>query len=173
MRSHEAILPFGASPMNSVLPVVWSPRLSELLPADPAVYRGPSLPFGVALLILLATTARSLIHVFLPDGGAETIATIDTSVAGGANIIGLFGQWGAIQLLLAGLIGVLLLRYPGTLPLVLCVFAAEPLLRALAGHLKPIETVGTAPGHAFNFALLPIVLVALYLSLCPARTKDA
>ena len=100
------------------------------------------------------------------------IATIDTSVAGGSNIIGVFGQWGAIQLLLAGLLWVLLIRYPGTLPLVLCVFAAEPLLRSLAGHLKPIETVGTAPGSAFNYALTPIVLSALYLALCPGRARD-
>ena len=102
----------------------------------------------------------------------HVIATIDTSVAGGSNIIGVFGQWGAIQLLLAGLLWVLLIRYPGTLPLVLCVFAAEPLLRSLAGYLKPIETVGTAPGSAFNYALTPIVLTALYLALCPGRARD-
>jgi hypothetical protein len=156
----------------SILPISWIPRTAQLLPRDPGIYVGPGLPYGMAILILLGITARSLIHVFLPDGGAETIATIDTSVAGGPNIIGLFGQWGAIQLLLAGLLWVLLIRYPGTLPLVLCVFATEPLLRSLAGHLKPIETVGTAPGSAFNYALTPIVLTALYLALCPGRTKD-
>lgn len=156
----------------AVIPVSWLPRTAQFLPRDPSVYAGPVLPFGVAIVILLGITARSLIHVFLPDGGAHVIATIDTSVAGGRNIIGLFGQWGAIQLLLAGLLWVVLIRYPGTLPLVLCVFAAEPLLRSLAGHLKPIETVGTAPGHAFNYALEPVLLVALYLALCPGRAKD-
>ena len=156
----------------SILPVSWVPKTAQLLPRDPGIYVGPGLPYGVAILILLGITARSLIHVFLPDGGAHSIATIDISVAGGPNIIGLFGQWGAIQLLLAGLLWVLLIRYPGTLPLVLCVFAAEPLLRSLAGYLKPIETVGTAPGSAFNYALTPIVLTALYLALCPGRAKD-
>jgi hypothetical protein len=156
----------------AILPVSWVPKTAQLLPRDPGIYVGPGLPYGVAILILLGITARSLIHVFLPDGGAHSIATIDISVAGGPNIIGLFGQWGAIQLLLAGLLWVLLIRYPGTLPLVLCVFAAEPLLRSLAGYLKPIETVGTAPGSAFNYALMPIVLTALYLALCPGRAKD-
>jgi hypothetical protein len=156
----------------AILPVSWVPKTAQLLPRDPGIYVGPGLPYGVAILILLGITARSLIHVFLPDGGAHSIATIDISVAGGPNIIGLFGQWGAIQLLLAGLLWVLLIRYPGTLPLVLCVFAAEPLLRSLAGYLKPIETVGTAPGSAFNYALTPIVLTALYLALCPGRAKD-
>ncbi len=158
--------------MNSLFPVSWLPRPAQLLPRDPGVYAGPMVPYGMAILVLLGITARSLIHVFLPDGGAQSIATIDTSVAGGANIIGLFGQWGAIQLLLAGLLWVLLIRYPGTLPLVLCVFAMEPLLRSLAGHLKPIETVGTAPGSAFNYALMPVVLAALYLALCPGRARD-
>jgi hypothetical protein len=156
----------------AILPVSWVPKTAQLLPRDPGIYVGPGLPYGVAILILVGITARSLIHVFLPDGGAHSIATIDISVAGGPNIIGLFGQWGAIQLLLAGLLWVLLIRYPGTLPLVLCVFAAEPLLRSLAGYLKPIETVGTAPGSAFNYALTPIVLTALYLALCPGRAKD-
>ena len=156
----------------AILPVSWVPKTAQLLPRDPGIYVGPGLPYGVAILILLGITARSLIHVFLPDGGAHSIATIDISVAGGPNIIGLFGQWGAIQLLLAGLLWVLLIRYPGTLPLVLCVFAAEPLLRSLAGYLKPIETVGTAPGSAFNYALMPIVLTALYLAMCPGRAKD-
>jgi hypothetical protein len=157
--------------VNALLPVSWRPSTAQLLPRDPRVYVGPALPYAVAILVLLGVTARSLVHVFLPDGGAHVIATIDTSVAGGANIIGLFGQWGAIQLLLAGLLWVLLIRYPGTLPLVLCVFVVEPLLRSLAGYLKPIETVGTAPGSAFNFALLPLLLPALYLALCPGRGR--
>jgi hypothetical protein len=156
----------------ALFPVAWLPRSAQFLPRDPSVYRGPGLPYGIATLILIGITARSLVHVFLPDGGAQTIATIDTSVAGGSNIIGLFGQWGAIQLLLAALLWVMLIRYPGTLPLVLFVFAAEPLMRSLAGYLKPIETVGLAPGSRFNFALEPIVLAAIYLSLCPGRSKD-
>ncbi len=68
---------------------------------------------GVYLVLI---TVRSLIHLLSPDGGAESIATIDTSVEGGANIIAIFGQWGAIQLLLAALLWVLLLRYRGRLP---------------------------------------------------------
>jgi hypothetical protein len=158
--------------MNSLLPAPsWAPRLSNLVPKEPSRYGGPSLAYGVALIMLLITTARSLVHIFLPDGGAHSIATIDTSVAGGANIIGMFGQWGAIQLLLAGLMWVLVLRYPGLVALVLCVLLVEPGLRALAGHLKPIVTMGVAPGAEFNFATTPVVAVALYLSLCPAHTK--
>ena len=134
---------------------------------------GPAFTWWLALVYLLVVTVRSLIHVFAADGGASSIATIDTSVEGGANIIALFGQWGAIQLLLAFLLWVLLLRYRGLTPLVLVVFALEPVLRGLAGHLKPIETIGTAPGAALNWVVLPIMLVSLWLSLCPAGPRSA
>ncbi len=115
---------------------------------------------------LVVITVRSLIHLLAADGGAQSIATIDTSVEGGSNIIAIFGQWGAIQLLLALLLWVLLLRYRGLTPLVLLVFLIEPVLRGFAGHLKPIETIGTAPGAALNWFVVPLMAVLLWLSLC-------
>jgi len=87
---------------------------------------------------------------------------------GGANIIAIFGQWGAIQLLLAALLWVLLLRYRGLLPLIALVLLVEPLLRELSGRLKPIETMGTAPGAALNSAAIVFAALLLYLTLCPA-----
>jgi hypothetical protein len=111
--------------------------------------------------------------VFAPDGGAHSIATIDTSVADGRNIVAVFGQWGAIQLILAGLLWVLLLRYPGLAPLILCALLSEPILRALSSRLKPLETVGVAPGHRYDWlALLPVGLT-LYLALCPSRVRGS
>jgi hypothetical protein len=121
--------------------------------------------FAVACLVLV--TVRSLVHLLSPDGGAHTIATIDLSNGGGSNIVGLFGQWGAIQLLLALLLWTIAVRYRGLLPLVLTTLLLEPALRAFAGHLKPITTVGIAPGAAFNWYLAPLIAAALYLSVCP------
>jgi hypothetical protein len=106
--------------------------------------------------------------LFSADGGAQSIATIDTKVAGGNNIIAIFGQWGATQLLLALLLWVLLLRYHGLLPVVILVLLVEPFLRALAGHLKPFTTIRTAPGAALNWYAVPVLAVLLYLALCPA-----
>jgi hypothetical protein len=155
--------------MRGLLPVSWRPRLAALLPAAPTGYAGPALAWWFAVAYLVVVTVRSVVHVLAPDGGAGSIATIDLSVAGGANIVALFGQWGAIQLLLALLLWVLLLRYRGLVPLVLLVFLVEPGLRELAGRLKPIETLGTAPGAALNWAVVPVVAVMLWLSLCPVR----
>lgn len=138
---------------------------ANLLPADPRDYRGPALVRWLAMAYLVVITVRSLIHLLSADGGAHSIATMDTSVAGGNNIIAIFGQWGAIQLLLAMLLWVLILRYRGLTPLVLLVFLCEPILRAFAGHLKPIETTGTAPGAALNWLPVPVMVVLLVLSL--------
>lgn len=154
--------------MTALLPRSWRPDPSRLLPGDARDYRGPRIATWIIGGLLVLITARSLIHLLAPDGGAESIATIDTSVEGGANIIGLFGQWGAIQLLLAALLWVLLLRYRGLLPLIALVLLIEPLLRELSGRLKPIETMGTAPGAALNGAAILVTALLFYLTLCPA-----
>jgi hypothetical protein len=70
--------------------------------------------------------------------------------------------------LLALLWWVLLLRHHGLLPVVVLVLLGEPFLRALAGHLKPLTTIGTAPGAALNWYAVPVLAVLLYLALCPA-----
>lgn len=117
---------------------------------------------------LVFITARSMIHLFLPDGGAQSIATIDVRVAGGSNVVAMFGQWGAMQVLLAGVLWVLLLRWRGLTPLVLMVLAIEPVLRAVSGHLKPVTAMGTPPGEAFNWWVFPVLVLLLLMSLCPA-----
>ena len=154
---------------SSWWPSSWWPSPAALLPADPTAYAGPRLAVWGVLAWLVVITVRSCLHLLTPDGGAQSIATIDLSVAGGSNIVALFGQWGASQLLLAGLLWVLVLRWRGLVPLALAVFVAEPCLRGLAGHLKPITTMGTAPGAALNWVVLPVLAGLLWLSLCPAR----
>lgn len=154
--------------MTSFLPTSMAAHPARLLPSDAGDYRGPMIAFWLTCLYLAGITVRSCVHLFSSDGGAQSIATIDTDVEGGSNIIAIFGQWGASQLLLALLLWVLLLRYRGLLPLVLATLALEPVLRALSGQLKPVETVGTAPGAALNWAALPVLLLLLYLSLTDA-----
>ena len=136
-----------------------------LIPNEVRFYHGPRFVRWATFVYLVVIMTRSLVHLFAPDGGAESIATVDTSVAGGENIIAMFGQWGAIQVLLASVLCLLLLRYPGFTPLVLLVLLIEPLLRALAAALKPLETLGTAPGASINWVVVPILLVLLVLSL--------
>jgi hypothetical protein len=159
--------------MNNMLPKVWRPDVTALLPVNPSINSGPALAWWIALLFLCVMTVRSFIHVLVSDGGAHSIATIDIFAAGGANVVALFGQWGAIQLLLAFLLWVLLLRYRGLVSLVLLVIMLEPPLRAYAAYLKPLVTEGIAPGAAFNWWAEPILVVAFFISLCPAQSQPA
>ena len=157
--------------MNQLFPTSLAPNIAELLPKQPLYFKGPMLASISTMLYLSLITVRSLLHLLLPDGGAQSIATIDVSGANGVNIIAIFGQWGASQLLLAGLLWLLIVRYPGFLSLALLVLAIEPFARGLAGHMKPVVTVAIAPGAALNWVVAPVLLALLWLSLCPASAR--
>ena len=157
--------------MSTLLPTSWMPRPAGLLPSDPTRFGGPAIATWITTILLVVITARSLVHLFLPDGGAHSIATIDTSVAGGDNIVAIFGQWGASQLLLVGALWVLRLRYRGLIPFILCVLLLEPILRVISGHLKTIVTLATAPGAALNGYAVPVVALTLYLALCTSEER--
>ena len=115
--------------------------------------------------------ARSCIHLFAADGGAQSIAGIDTSVEGGNNIIAIFHQWGAIQLILAILLVVLFFRYPGLTPLILLTLILDPILRFVAGQQMSLTTTGTPPGEALNGVSLYLLLVLFLGSLWSKKTN--
>jgi hypothetical protein len=50
----------------------------------------------------------------------------------------------------------------------LLVFAIEPCLRSLSGHLKPVTAMGTPPGEALNWWVFPVLVLLLLMSLCPS-----
>ena len=85
--------------------------LRALFPAADQPYQGGRAPLFFLVLIAFVSTARSLVHLLAPDGGAGSIAGINLGVAGGANIVAVFGQWGASQLVLALLQWLVVLRY--------------------------------------------------------------
>jgi hypothetical protein len=63
------------------------------------------------VLIAIVSTVCSLIHIFAPDGGAHSIAGLVLDVAGGANLVAIFAQWGASQLILALFYWLAILRW--------------------------------------------------------------
>src|SRR5580693_1006481 len=146
------------------------PRVSRLLPGDPETFRGPTWTAGVLAAVNVIGTARSLIHIAAPDSGAQSIASMDTHVAGGDNIVALLAQWGGGQLLEAGVIWVVLWRYRGLVPLMLGVVTAEQALRVGIGTSKPLVTARTPPG-ALSWGLLPAAAVALIASLTGASDQ--
>ena len=139
--------------------------IKKVFPKNPSRYEGFRIIRLIALLYMLVMVVRSCIHLFAPDGGAQSIAGIDTSVEGGDNIIAIFHQWGAIQLILAVLLLVLFFRYAGLTPLVLLTLALDPVLRFVAGQQMSLTTIGTPPGEALNGVAFYLLLVLFLGSL--------
>jgi hypothetical protein len=132
-------------------------------------YTGPKIPFYFLVFIAIISTVRSLIHMFAADGGAGIIAGINVSVDGGANIIAMFGQWGASQLILAFIYWLVILRYRSLTPLMLAVVVMEQLLRIGMGQLKPLLVAAPPPGALGSQLVLPLAFVALVWSLWPGK----
>lgn len=141
---------------------------ARLLPRDPTRFRGPHGPVVFLAVFNVVATARSLIHILAPDSGAQSIASMNTRVAGGRNIVGLLGQWGGGQLLESLLIWTVLRKYRGLVPLMLAAVTLEQGLRVGIGRLKPLETEHTPPG-ALSWGLLPLAAAATAWSVRPAR----
>lgn len=131
-------------------------------------YQGSSIALWVFVLLTIVTIVRSLVHMFAPDGGAQSIATIplDSYTApASATVVLIFALWGLSQLLLGLLYVVALWRYRALIPLMYLLMALEYTMRIVLGALKPIETTGTAPGAVGDYILVPLALAMLVLSL--------
>ena len=140
-------------------------EFEKVFPDELSRFDGPQFVRFAAALILCVMVVRSCIHLFTADGGAQRIATIDTTVEGGNNIIAIFHQWGATQLVSAVLLVVLFFRYPGFTPLILLTMALEPLMRFVASRVKAVTTTGTAPGAAFNGVAFVVVMFLFVASI--------
>ena len=137
----------------------------KLLPNNPTSFEGFRAIRIVTAIYLLVMVVRSCIHLFAADGGAQSIAGIDTSVEGGNNIIAIFHQWGAIQLILAVLLFVLFFRYPGLTPLILLTLALDPVMRFIAGQMMSVTSTRTPPGEALNAASFYLLILLFIASL--------
>jgi hypothetical protein len=139
--------------------------IDRLLPRTANRYSGSKWSLGFLILATVMSTARSLVHLIAPDGGAHTIAGIALDVTGGPNIVAIFGQWGASQLVLACLPWVVVLRYRFLVPAMLAIIVVEQLLRMLAGRLKPLVLDSPPPGALGTYVILGLALIFLALAL--------
>jgi len=145
--------------------------IKKVFPNELSRFEGFRLIRLIAALYMFVMVVRSCIHLFAPDGGAQSIAGIDTSVEGGDNIIAIFHQWGAIQLILALLLLVLFFRYPGLTPLILLTLALDPVLRFIAGQMMSITATGTPPGEALNGVAFYLLLILFMASLVNKKVR--
>ena len=143
--------------------------LEKLLP-QPADnnFRGHPIAKWTFIAMTVLTIGRSLAHMFLPDGGAQSIATIPLdgfSAEAATIIIGMFAQWGLTQLMFGAIYVLTIWRYQSLIPLMWLFIFLEYADRLLLGFYKPFETVGTAPGAIGNIIFPVLAAVMLVLSL--------
>lgn len=131
-------------------------------------YQGSPIALWVFIVITFGTLARSLVHMFASDGGAQSIATIPLdsfTENGAASVILIFALWGLSQLLLGLIYVIVLWRYRNLIPLMYLLMIFEYAMRIALGEMKPIETTGTAPGAIGDYVIVPLATVMLLLSL--------
>lgn len=137
-------------------------------------YRGALIAKWIFVAMTILTIGRSLAHIFLPDGGAQSIATIpldDFSSNGAKVVIGLFAQWGLIQLMFGLLFLIVFWRYQSLIPLMWAFIFFEWTGRLLVGLAKPLETVGTAPGMIGNLIFPVLAIIMFVLSVKTKKNK--
>ena len=137
-------------------------------------YNGRKIALYFFYLFTIMTVVRSLIHMFAPDGGAQTIATIplDTfTKAGASTVILIFALWGLSQLIIGMFYVIVCWRYKSLIPFMYLFLFIEYSMRLILGFLKPIETSGTAPGAVVNFIFPPLIIILLLLSLNSKKSE--
>ncbi len=143
-----------------------------MFPKSPKQYDGFLFVRIITFIYLVAIVVRSSIHLFAPDGGAESIAGIETGGPGGNNVIAIFHQWGAIQLLLVAVLLTLFFAYRGFTPLVILALCMDAPLRALAGQMSDLETSHTPPGEALNWPIFWFLVVLFIASLLKSKKRS-
>ena len=136
-------------------------------------YRGLKISQYAFFVIMAVTLVRSLIHVFAPDGGAQSIATIPLNAypaEASSTIILMFSLWGLSQLLMGIVYLVVSLKYRSLIPAMYVLVIFEYAMRIIIGQMKPIFTTGTAPGSIGSWIMVPVCIVLLALSLIRAKS---
>jgi hypothetical protein len=115
------------------------------------------LSIGLITIFTLLGIGRSLLHIILPDGGAQLIATIPLdsfSEEAKAVVVGMFAFWGLSQLLSSLVYVYILIKRKEWLPFAWFLLLIEYASRWLIGQFKPFETVQTAPGAIGNYVFI-------------------
>lgn len=133
-------------------------------------YRGSRYSAWFLALYGIAWIVPGLIHSFLPDGGAGTIAGLDLS-HNPTLIFGMFAWAGATQIAHGIVTLVVALRYRSLVPLFLLVSLIERLLLSWSGWISHVPANGHhPPEHYGSLAAVPIILFFLFLSLRRSTT---
>ncbi len=131
------------------------------------------------LIILCFYTLKSFfagsVHMFSPDGGAQSIAsiTLDQFTKGGADsVITIFAMWGMEQFVIGVISLIIILKYKKLIPFMASVYVLEYVGRFLTPLFTPgVATLHTPPGPAADAVLVPLTIVMLILTLYIPKKK--
>jgi hypothetical protein len=139
--------------------------IAFLPPSTNAQYQGARSAAWFLAFYAVAWIVPGMIHSFLPDGGAGTIAGLDLS-HNPTLIFGMFAWAGATQIA-HGLVTLMIaLRYRSLVPLFLLVSLGERLLLSVSAWVTHVPISGHhPPEHYASLVSLPVILVFLGLSL--------
>jgi hypothetical protein len=140
----------------------------SLLPASvDRPWRGPAAAAWWLALAAVLTIVPALIHLFLPDGGAVSIAGLDLGDRREV-VIGVFRWEGATQLALGIAMLTVALRYRPLVPLFLALNILERGLMALHGWVLSAPMSGHHPPEHYG-SVVAAVVSGVFLALCLTR----
>lgn len=144
--------------------------MNLLPPSTNAAYAGSRLSIWWLGVATLGTLVPGLIHSFLPDGGATSIAHLDVGDRS-ALVLGLFRWEGATQLALGGAMLAVVIRYRSLTALFILLNLVERGLMAFDGWVT--HPAGAHPPEQYgSLAVVPLDLIFLGLALRPRRRGD-
>lgn len=142
-------------------------------PSTNAGYAGSIWSARFLLLYGMFWIGPGLIHSFLPDGGANSIAGLDIS-QNPTMVAGMFAWAGATQIAHGLVIVVVSWRYRTLVPLFLLISLIERALLSYSGWIAHVPAGGHhPPQHYGSLILLPLIAVALVGALRPAGAASA
>ncbi|HLK26112.1 MAG TPA: hypothetical protein VKT30_15765 [Caulobacteraceae bacterium] len=139
-----------------------------LPPSTNGDYRGASASAWFLALAAVLTLGPALIHSFLPDGGATSIAGLKLG-ADRSVVIGVFRWEGATQLALGLAMLAVAVRYRTLAPLFLLLLIVEEGLSALQAWVLTPAGGHHPPEHYGALVATPLAVLFLALSLAPRR----
>ena len=120
-------------------------------------------------IVAVTTIVPGVLHAFLPDGGAGTIAGLDLSHRREV-IVGVFAWAGATQIAWGGMLLLIALRVRSLVPAALTLVLLERSIVALnLWLLKPGAAAHRPPEAYATLVALPLIALALGLALTPTK----
>ena len=139
-------------------------------------YRGYKLAIWIFILIAFMKVALSLAHIFVADGGAQSVSTIplDTYSASAAqNIIAIMARLGLEQLLPAVIFVVVLIRYRSMIPLMYVLIVLQYIAQEGIVYMKPLALAGTSGASTPALVFTALSVLGLVLSLSGKAYRDS